>query len=75
MGILNDVVIMVDGKADIKTHDHVPTLLRKLRAVAVDVDTVSDAGRRDRTKYHRRRGSRVDRCTYLSGGRCFLLGG
>jgi hypothetical protein len=34
IGSLNDVVIIVEGKADIETNDRVPTLLRELRAVA-----------------------------------------
>lgn len=43
MGSLNDVVIMVDGKANIEVNDHVAKLLRKLRAVAIEVATGRNA--------------------------------
>jgi hypothetical protein len=41
MGSLNDLVIMVDGKADPQINDHVAKLLRDLRTVAIDVATSS----------------------------------
>lgn len=43
VGSLNDVVTMVDGKADIEANDRVAKLLRELRAVAIDVATGSNA--------------------------------
>ena len=43
MGSLNDLVIMVDGKADSEVNGHLEKLLRELRIVAIEVATVSSS--------------------------------
>lgn len=43
MGSLNDVVVMVDGTADVEVNDRVAKLLRELRAAAIEVATGGSA--------------------------------